>query len=93
MIPAPEVPVGTAEPAGEPGLPAGPEREFTVKPRSHGEMVFRRFLHHRLAVGSLIVLFLVVLLALFGGKVWHYSYTFQGNDLDRKSTRLNSSHT
>lgn len=81
MIPAPEMPVGTAEPAGEPGLPAGPEREFTVRPRSHGAMVLRRFLHHRLAVGSLIVLFLVMLLALFGGKVWHYSYTFQGNDL------------
>jgi peptide/nickel transport system permease protein len=46
-------------------------------------MVLRRFLHHRLAVGSLIVLFLVVLLALFGGKVWHYSYTFQSNDLSQ----------
>ena len=66
-------------PAGpEPELAAGPEREFTVKPRSHGEMVLRRFLHHRLAVGSSIVLLFVVLLALFGGKVWHYSYTYQG---------------
>ncbi len=83
MIPAPEVPVGTDESAGEPGFPAGPEREFTVKPRSHGGMVLRRFLHHRLAVGGFIVLFLVVLLALFGGKVWHYSYTFQSNDLSQ----------
>jgi peptide/nickel transport system permease protein len=46
-------------------------------------MVLRRFLHHRLAVGGFIVLFLVVLLALFGGKVWHYSYTFQSNDLSQ----------
>jgi len=63
--------------------PQGPEREFTVRSRSHREMVLRRFLHHRLAVGSIVVLALVVLLALFGGRLWHYSYTFQSNDLSQ----------
>jgi peptide/nickel transport system permease protein len=80
-LPGSEVLAGTDEPEGDPGPPGGPDGEFTVKARSHREMVFRRFLHHRLAVGGFVVLFLVVLLALFGGKVWHYSYTFQSNDL------------
>jgi len=79
--PESEVLVGSDRPEGDAGIPGGPEREFTVKPRSHRAMVFRRFLHHRLAVGGFVVLFLVVLLALFGGKLWHYSYTFQSNDL------------
>jgi glutathione transport system permease protein len=77
------IPVQAAEPGGDAGLPGGPDREFAVKARSHRAMVFRRFLHHRLAVGGFLVLFLVVFLALFGGKIWHYSYTFQSNDLSQ----------
>jgi peptide/nickel transport system permease protein len=49
-------------------------------------MIFRRFIHHRLAVGSLVVLGLVMLLALFGGRVWHYSYAFQSHDLSQGPT-------
>jgi ABC-type dipeptide/oligopeptide/nickel transport system permease subunit len=67
----------------EPPPPPGPEREFTVRSRSQGEMVLRRFLHHKLAVGSIVVLLLVVLVALFGGRFWHYGYTFQSNDLSQ----------
>src|SRR6266508_5204030 len=58
---------------GEPRT-GGPEREFTVESRSQSQMVIRRFLHHRLAMASLIVLTIVVLFSLVGGRVWNYSY-------------------
>lgn len=70
--------------ADEGGAPAttggGPEREFTIKARSHSRMVLARFLQHRLAVVSLFVLLAVVALALLGNHLWHYSYTFQSPD-------------
>jgi len=75
-LPAGEVLVGA-------GGPEGPEREFTVKPRSHKEMVLRRFLHHRLAVAALFALFIVMALARIGSHIWHYTYTFQSNDLSQ----------
>ncbi len=56
------------------GGTAAPEREFTVTARSQGRMVLRRFLQHRLAVASGIILILVVLLALLGGRFWKYSH-------------------
>jgi peptide/nickel transport system permease protein len=59
------------------------EREFTVEARTQRQLIVRRFLSHRLAVISLVVLFLVVVLALVGGRVWHYGYTFQSNDLSQ----------
>ncbi|MBK1785689.1 ABC transporter permease [Prauserella cavernicola] len=49
------------------------EREFTVAERSQAQLVLRRFLQHKLAVGSLIVLILIVLLAFVGGWLWKYS--------------------
>ncbi len=49
------------------------EREFTVAQRSQAQLVLRRFLRHRLAVTSLIVLLAVVLLAFVGGWLWKYS--------------------
>lgn len=52
------------------GAPA--EREFTVAERSQGQLVLRRFLRHRLAVISLVVLLAVVLLAFVGGALWRY---------------------
>ncbi len=63
--------------------PGGPEREFTVAARSQTRMILRRFLAHKLAVISLVVLAGVIALALIGGRVWHYSYTFQSNDLSQ----------
>jgi peptide/nickel transport system permease protein len=54
--------------------PTQPEREFTVKRRSQTQMVVRRFLAHKLAVASLIVLLLVIVGSLVGGRLWHYNY-------------------
>ena len=59
--------------AGAPG-PDLVEREFTVKARTQSQLVIRRFLHHRLAIASLIVLGGVFLLAFGGGQLWKYSY-------------------
>jgi ABC-type dipeptide/oligopeptide/nickel transport system permease subunit len=53
---------------------AAPEREFTVERRSQTQMVVRRFLAHRLAVASLIVLLLVIIGSLVGGRIWKYNY-------------------
>ena len=63
----------TAEPVGSPDL-SQPEREFTVKARSQRQIVTRRFVHHKLAMASLIGLILVFLFAFVGPSVWKYSY-------------------
>jgi peptide/nickel transport system permease protein len=56
--------------------PAGPvEREFTVQARTQRQLIFRRFLQHKLAVISVFVLAAIVLLAFVGGALWHYKYT------------------
>src|SRR4029453_7303001 len=50
------------------------EREFTVVRRSQTQMVIRRFMAHKLAVGSLIVFVLVVIVSLIGARFWKYGY-------------------
>jgi glutathione transport system permease protein len=70
---APETPAPVSAPEADPGTPA-PEREFTVAERSQFQLVLRRFLQHRLAVGSLIVFVLLVLLAYVGGALWKYDF-------------------
>jgi peptide/nickel transport system permease protein len=50
------------------------EREFTVQRRSQTQMVIRRFMAHKLAVGSLVVFILVVIVSLIGGRFWKYNY-------------------
>jgi ABC-type dipeptide/oligopeptide/nickel transport system permease subunit len=50
------------------------EREFTVARRSQTQMIIRRFMAHKLAVGSLIVFVLVVIVSLVGGRFWKYGY-------------------
>jgi ABC-type dipeptide/oligopeptide/nickel transport system permease subunit len=50
------------------------EREFTVVRRSQTQMVIRRFLAHKLAVGSLVVFLLVIVISLIGGRFWKYGY-------------------
>ena len=45
------------------------------KSRSQTQMVLRRFLRHRLAMISLVVLLILVLFSLVGGRLWKYSYT------------------
>ncbi len=70
-VQVPDEPPTTSGSVGElAGAPA--EREFTVAQRSQGQVVLRRFLRHRLAVISLVVLLAVVLLAFVGGALWHY---------------------
>jgi ABC-type dipeptide/oligopeptide/nickel transport system permease subunit len=51
------------------------EREFTVARRSQTQMIMRRFMAHKLAVGSLVVFVLVVIISLIGGRFWKYGYT------------------
>ena len=46
--------------------------EFGVAPRSQWQLVLRRFRQHKLAVASLVVLFLVFLFAFLGPVIWHY---------------------
>ena len=50
------------------------EREFTVVRRSQTQMIIRRFLAHKLAVGSLVVFLLLVIVSLIGGRFWKYGY-------------------
>ena len=50
------------------------EREFTVQRRSETQMIMRRFMAHKLAVGSLVVFVLVVIISLIGGRFWKYGY-------------------
>jgi ABC-type dipeptide/oligopeptide/nickel transport system permease subunit len=49
---------------------------ITTRQRSQSELVLRRFLRHRLAVGSLIVFVLIVVFAFAGPLVWKYDYTY-----------------
>jgi peptide/nickel transport system permease protein len=50
------------------------EREFTVEARTQRQLVVRRFLSHKLAVGSLVVFLIVVVASLIGGRLWRYGY-------------------
>jgi ABC-type dipeptide/oligopeptide/nickel transport system permease subunit len=50
------------------------EREFTVVRRSQTQMIIRRFMAHKLAVGSLVVFLLMVIISLIGGRFWKYNY-------------------
>jgi len=51
-----------------------PEREFTIAARTQTQMILRRFLAHKLAVGSLVVFLIVVVASLIGGRFWRYGY-------------------
>ena len=50
------------------------QHEFTVRQRSQTQLILRRFLRHRAAVISLVVLALIMLWAFIGPHLWHYSY-------------------
>jgi ABC-type dipeptide/oligopeptide/nickel transport system permease subunit len=52
------------------------EREFTVKERSQLSQVFQRFLRHRLAVASLILLILIMLVCYVGRRFWAHDFTW-----------------
>jgi peptide/nickel transport system permease protein len=57
----------------ETGGATPPEREFTVSERSQAQLVLRRFLQHRLAMISFIVLVLIILFAYVGALVWKFA--------------------
>lgn len=66
--------------AGPPpvGPPTALDAEaITTKERSQLELVMRRFLRHRLAVGGLVVLLLVIGFAFIGPLLWQYDHTIQ----------------
>jgi ABC-type dipeptide/oligopeptide/nickel transport system permease subunit len=65
--------------AGELASPI--DREFTVARRSQGSLVLRRFLQHKLAVGSIVVFLLLVLASVLKTVVWHYASTDITDDL------------
>jgi peptide/nickel transport system permease protein len=48
------------------------DSEFGVQARNQWQLVLRRFRQHKLAVASVVVLFLVFLFAFLGPVVWHY---------------------
>jgi ABC-type dipeptide/oligopeptide/nickel transport system permease subunit len=68
--PAPGGPIGSTVPS------APVEREFTVKERSQFQMVLRRFLRHRLAMGSLVVLILIAFVAYIGRNLLAHDFTW-----------------
>lgn len=57
------------------GTPQVDDREFTVAARAQWKTVLRRFLRHKLAVVSLIVLTLVTLWAFIGPLMWKWGYS------------------
>jgi peptide/nickel transport system permease protein len=72
-------PISTVPPA-EPATGTRVEREFTVKERSQARMVVTRFLRHRLAVASLVMLIVIVLFAFVGPYLWHFKYNAYTSD-------------
>jgi peptide/nickel transport system permease protein len=62
----------------QPTLPPGGQLDaeaITTKERSQLQMIVTRFLRHKLAVGSLLMLLLVVAFAFLGPLLWKYDHT------------------
>ena len=49
---------------------------IATRQRNQAELVLRRFMRHRLAVGSLVVFILIVLFAFVGPYLWKYDYKY-----------------
>ena len=62
---------------------AAPERELTIAARSQWSAVGRRFVRHRLAIGSLVVLAVIAVAAFAGPRVWHFGFAEPSNDLSQ----------
>lgn len=74
--PSSTAPTTTVTAPETPGVqPGRVEREFTVRERNQWQQALRRFLRHRLAVGSLSIFLLLVVFAFLGPLVWKYKYT------------------
>lgn len=59
------------------------EREFNVVERNQWQQAARRFLRHKIAVGSLVVFILLLLFAFVLPIFWTYSYTDVTNDISQ----------
>jgi ABC-type dipeptide/oligopeptide/nickel transport system permease subunit len=71
----PGLAIDAVTPGGEDVVGGGPEpsdREFGVQARNQWQLVLRRFRQHKLALVSLVVLFLVFVFAFLGPVLWHY---------------------
>ncbi len=75
---------GTADAEGGLSPSGGPEREFTVEARSQWRMILRRFLRHRLAVVSLLVLSFIIVAAFVGPRLWAYDFGVPSTDLSQR---------
>jgi peptide/nickel transport system permease protein len=64
--------------------------DFSHEARTQGQMILRRFMSHRLAMGSVIILLLVVLLAFVGLRLWKHSYDGSGTLIDRGRPTLDA---
>jgi ABC-type dipeptide/oligopeptide/nickel transport system permease subunit len=65
----------TKAPTGEPPTTVGRvAREFTVKERSQLFLVARRFVRHRAATVSIILLVIIVLICYLGRRFWPHDY-------------------
>jgi peptide/nickel transport system permease protein len=51
-------------------------QQVNTRQRTQKELVFRRFMRHRLAVGSLVLFILIVLFAFVGPLLWRHDYKF-----------------
>jgi peptide/nickel transport system permease protein len=58
----------------EEGAPFAAGEDLPVLTRSRRRQVLRRFLHHRLAMASLVVLILLMVFSLIGGRLWIYGF-------------------
>lgn len=70
-MPEPEAPTTPL-----PGIPAGAETLPTAE-RSQLQLVARRFLRHRLAVGSVVLFLLIVAFAFIGPLLWPYDHLIE----------------
>jgi peptide/nickel transport system permease protein len=71
----PALQAATAGPVAAPGADSSLSTFDSTKARKQSVVVLRRFLRHRLAMISTVVLLLLVLVAFVGGALWKYKYT------------------
>jgi len=65
------------ETATQPSVPSTmAAQQVNTRQRTQTELVFRRFMRHRLAVGSLVLFILIVLFAFVGPLLWRHDYKF-----------------
>jgi ABC-type dipeptide/oligopeptide/nickel transport system permease subunit len=64
---------GTAPPQAAAPV-AGLADDLPVETRARWRLVLRRFLHHRLAMASMLLLVLLMVGSLVGGRIWIYTY-------------------